>query len=145
MEKFTPTRENRLAQISQAAELLVAARRARSHAYAPYSGFCVGAAVLCANGEIVTGANIENASYGLSVCAERTALFSAIAKGHRSFTALAIVGPEGLRISPCGACRQAIAEFGEGILIVREASDDVPLRDLLPDAFGAETLERAHL
>jgi cytidine deaminase len=105
----------------------------------------VGSAVLCAGGEIVTGANIENASYGLSMCAERVALFAAVAEGHRSFTALAVVGPDGVRISPCGACRQAVVEFGDGILIVREESEDVPLRDLLPDAFGAQTLERARL
>ena len=79
------------------------------------------------------------------MCAERAALFAAVTKGHRSFTAIAVVGPDGVRISPCGACRQAIAEFGEGISIVREESDDVPLRDLLPDAFGAQTLERAGL
>lgn len=126
-------------------ELLAAARGARARAYAPYSGFCVGSALQCADGEIVTGANVENASYGLSLCAERVALFAAVAKGHRSFTALAVVGPDDVRIAPCGACRQAIAEFGEGILIVREEGDDVPLRDLLPDAFGAQTLERARL
>ncbi|MGH7683394.1 MAG: cytidine deaminase, partial [Vulcanimicrobiaceae bacterium] len=102
-------------------------------------------ALLCADGDIVTGANVENASYGLSMCAERTALFGAVAKGHRSFLALAVVGTDGVRVSPCGACRQAIAEFGEGILIVREDSDDVPVRELLPDAFGAQTLERARL
>lgn len=134
-----------MAQIPKRPELLAAARDARSRAYAPYSGFCVGSALLCENGEIVTGANVENASYGLSMCAERAALFAAVTKGHRSFIAIAVAGPDGVRISPCGACRQAIAEFGEGISIVREESDDVSLRDLLPDAFGAETLERAGL
>jgi cytidine deaminase len=134
-----------LAQVPKRPELLAAARDARSRAYAPYSGFCVGSALLCEDGEIVTGANVENASYGLSMCAERAALFAAVARGYRSFTAMAVVGPDGVRISPCGACRQAIAEFGEGISIVREESDDVTLRDLLPDAFGAQTLERARL
>ena len=134
-----------MAQITNRPELLAAAREARSRAYAPYSNFCVGSALLCEDGEIFTGANVENASYGLSMCAERAALFAAVAKGHRSFIAMAIVGPDRVHISPCGACRQAIAEFGEGIAIVREESDDVFLRDLLPDAFGAQTLERAGL
>jgi cytidine deaminase len=134
-----------LARIPKGPELLAAARDARSRAYAPYSRFCVGSALLCADGEIVTGANVENASYGVSMCAERAALFAAVAKGQRSFTAIAVVGPDGVRIAPCGACRQAIAEFGEGILIVREESDDVSLRDLLPEAFGPQTLERTRL
>lgn len=126
-------------------ELLKAARDARERAYAPYSKFAVGAALLASGGEIVTGSNVENASYGLTMCAERTALFAAVAAGHRSFTALALAGPDGVVTTPCGACRQALAEFGLEIRIVRDGSVDVTLRELLPDAFGAETLGRTRI
>jgi cytidine deaminase len=128
-----------------AAELLAVARAARDHAYAPYSGFSVGAALQANTGEVFTGVNVENASYPVSMCAERAALFAAVAQGHRAFRAIAIVGPDGVATSPCGACRQALSEFGVDLAIVREGRDDVPLRDLLPDAFGREALERARV
>jgi len=124
-----------------ASELLRAAQDARKHAYAPYSKHTVGAALLTEGGEIVTGANVENASYPVGMCAERTALYTAVAQGHRSFQAIAIAGPE-KAISPCGACRQALSEFGDGIRIIREGYDDVTLRELLPDAFGPRNLAR---
>jgi len=124
-----------------ASELLEAARKARGHAYAPYSNFTVGAALLTKGGHIVTGANVENASYPVGMCAERAALFAAVAQGHRSFDAIAIVGPEGVALTPCGACRQALSEFGD-LRVVREGRDDVALRDLLPDAFGPRHLAR---
>src|ERR1700756_2574607 len=92
-------------------QLLAAARFARERAYAPYSQFRVGAAVETEDGTIVTGCNVENASYGLSICAERTAIVSAVAQGYRVFRAVAVAGPEGVTTSPCGACRQFIAEF----------------------------------
>ena len=120
------------------AELLHAARRARDHAHAPYSRFPVGAALLTNDGEIFVGANVENASYPISMCAERSALASAVTHGQRSFAAIAIVGPEGAAISPCGACRQALAEFGLTLRVIRENRDDVALSDLLPDAFHFE-------
>jgi cytidine deaminase len=124
-----------------ASELLAAARKARAQAYAPYSNFSVGAALVTKGGDVITGANVENASYPVGMCAERTALFAAVAQGHRSFDAIAIVGPEGVALTPCGACRQALSEFGD-LRVIREGSDDVTLRDLLPDAFGPRHLAR---
>jgi cytidine deaminase len=126
----------------QASELLRAAQDARKHAYAPYSKHAVGAALLTKSGDVISGANVENASYPVGMCAERTALFSAVAQGHRSFEAIAIVGPENTPLSPCGACRQALSEFGDDLRIIREGCDDVTLRELLPDAFGPRNLAR---
>ena len=128
-----------------APELLASARTARERAYAPYSRFPVGAALLTKNGEVILGANVENASYSLSMCAERAALFAAVAQGHRAFEAIAIVGPEDVPIAPCGACRQALCEFGDGLRIIREGRSDTTLHELLPDAFGPENLERARV
>ena len=91
------------------------ARQAREAAYAPYSKFRVGAALRCADGTIVTGSNIENASYGLSMCAERTAVFAAVASGHTAFAAIAVAGPPESATPPCGACRQVLAEFGPAL------------------------------
>ncbi|MCX7787037.1 MAG: cytidine deaminase [Spirochaetes bacterium] len=93
-------------------ELIEAARKAAELAYAPYSHFRVGAALLCKDGSIVTGINIENRSFGLTVCAERVAIFSALSQGKQKFTALAIVCLDAdYPVSPCGACRQVISEF----------------------------------
>ena len=93
-------------------KLIEAARQAREKAYAPYSRFKVGAAVLTSDGKIYTGCNIENASYGMSNCAERTAIFKAVSEGETKLEALAVIGDTNTPISPCGACRQVIAEFG---------------------------------
>ncbi len=119
--------------------LLDHARKARRHAYAPYSGYSVGAAVWCEDGRIFTGANVENASYGLTVCAERVAVFRAVSEGARRIAAVAVVTHDGG--TPCGACRQVLAEFGgEHTLIwcAAEENGDVEeylLGDLLPRAF----------
>ena len=92
--------------------LVTAARAAAARAYAPYSKYRVGAALLAADGTVFTGCNVENASYGLTNCAERTALFKAVSEGRRRFRALAIVGGTARAPAlPCGACRQALAEF----------------------------------
>jgi len=93
------------------ATLLKAARGAMERAYAPYSRFPVGAAVLCEDGAVITGCNVENASYGLSMCAERVALFRAVAEGKRSFRSLAVMAMTDEPVAPCGACRQVMAEF----------------------------------
>ncbi|HEY8297780.1 MAG TPA: cytidine deaminase [Candidatus Baltobacteraceae bacterium] len=124
-------------------ELLEHAKRARANAYAPYSKFAVGAAVDVGNGTVVIGANVENASYGLSLCAERVALSSAIAAGHRTIRAIAIAGPEATETAPCGACRQFIAEFDPAMPVTFTTAAE-PLRttlaELLPHAFGPRAL-----
>ena len=120
-------------------ELLNAAISARERAYAPYSKFLVGAAVLAKSGKIYTGCNIENASYGLTVCAERNALFSAVGAGEREFIALCVVGDTEAPISPCGACRQVMAEFKVPCIILANLKGDVKeytLEELLPYGFS---------
>ena len=94
-------------------QLLAAATAVRLRAYAPYSNFQVGAALLAKDGRIFTGCNVENLSYGLTICAERNAVFAAVAAGVREFEAIAIVADTREAISPCGACRQVMAEFGD--------------------------------
>jgi cytidine deaminase len=122
---------------------VAAARDARERAYAPYSGFQVGAAVL-AGGTTFTGANVENASYGLSMCAERTAVFHAAAEGARRVDAVAVVASNEVPTWPCGACRQVLYEFGRDAVIVSEGlggrREERRLADLLPDAFGPDDL-----
>ena len=98
-------------------ELIVAAREAREKAYAPYSGFKVGAALLTEDDQIYTGCNVENVSYGLSICAERTALVKAVSNGQRVFKAIAVTADTEDYCSPCGACRQFLAEFGPDIKV----------------------------
>jgi cytidine deaminase len=121
--------------------LLDAASTARRDAHAPYSRFQVGAALELADGSIVTGVNIENASYGLTICAERVAVFRAVADGKRDFVALAVAGP-GENVAPCGACRQVLAEFADASLPVifplRGEIARTTLGDLLPYAFRPE-------
>jgi cytidine deaminase len=105
----------------QILDLLVeSAWEARKQAYAPYSHFAVGAALLAKSGQTYTGCNVENCSYGLTVCAERVALFNAIAEGEREFLAVAIVAETPEVVSPCGACRQTLAEFGLDTTVVCE-------------------------
>ena len=118
--------------------LIDAALKARAHAYAPYSKYQVGAAVLAGSGRIYSGCNVENVSYGLSVCAERVAMFKATSEGEREITALAVVTENGA--TPCGACRQVLVELGS-IARVLIAKADGSFRessalDLLPQAFG---------
>lgn len=130
-----------------ATRLLGRAREAASAAYVPYSRFPVGAALLTKSGEVFTGANVENASYGLTVCAERTAVFAAALAGHREIVAIAVSAPRALRASPCGACRQVLNEFApvDGDLTVFLESEDghlsTTLAHLLPLAFGPRDLD----
>ncbi len=123
--------------------LLEAAQRARKHAYAPYSEFFVGAALQTEDGSIFTGVNVEIASFGLSLCAERVAASAAIASGHRAFTAITVVGPADAHTAPCGACRQFLAEFNAAMIVtygIPGGTAQATLSELLPDAFKAETL-----
>lgn len=125
-------------------ELISAALEARKNSYSPYSGYSVGAAILCKDGSIFTGCNIENASYGATMCAERTALFTAVAAGHRAFEAIAIVGGKADEADlpyPCGICRQVMSEFCDKDfkVIVAKSTDDFEehtLGSLLPYSFS---------
>jgi cytidine deaminase len=123
-------------------ELIEAARLAREAAYAPYSHFSVGAALLASNGRIYPGCNVENASFGLTICAERTAVVQAISQGARDFSAVAVVTQNG--VTPCGACRQVLAEFNPDMqVIVADMAGHYRvyyLTELLPAAFVPEQL-----
>ena len=130
-------------------QLIKAAFKAREHAYAPYSHFAVGAAVLTKDGQVYTGCNIENASYGATNCAERTAIFKAVSEGHKEFVKIAIVGGKpGEEISefayPCGVCRQVMAEFcDESFTILLGNSKGIKsfsLKEILPLSFTKKDL-----
>ena len=127
-------------------ELLAAARAAREGSYAPYSRFRVGAAVL-AGDEVVTGANVENASYSVAICAERVAAGHAVARGMRDLRAIAVAGPGEEPLTPCGVCRQFLNEFNPHLVVVSEGANGErlaePLSALLPDAFGPANLADA--
>jgi cytidine deaminase len=128
-----------------AERLLASAREVRANAYAPYSNFQVGAALLAEDGRVFTGVNVENASYGLTTCAERTAVVRAIAEGARAFRAVAVVGPEDdVACPPCGSCRQILHEVGAEMVVVTAGADGAPLQtalaELLPGAFGGGRL-----
>jgi cytidine deaminase len=130
----------------KATDLIAAARAAREHACADYSQFKVGAALETADGTIVTGCNIENATYGLSVCAERVALWKALSEGHREFRRVAIVAPPEAQTPPCGACRQLLWEFAGDVEIIlanlEGETDRHRMADLLPQPFDRRLLDR---
>lgn len=119
--------------------LVAAARAVQQHAYAPASRFAVGAAVLAADGRVFVGCNVENASYGLTVCAERNAVAAAVAGGARQLLAVAVATDLAEPARPCGACRQVLAEFGRGMHVVLagrgEALVELSLAQLLPEPF----------
>jgi len=124
------------------AELIASATAARERAYAPYSKFKVGAALLARSGQVYTGCNVENAAYGPSMCAERTAVFKAVSEGEREFEAIAVVTENG--VSPCGTCRQVMMEFAPDMtVIIADTRGKVRLatvRELLPDGFTPDQL-----
>lgn len=130
-------------------QLVAAARAAAEHAYVPYSGFPVGAAVLTESGDVITGVNIENASYGLTMCGERVAIHNAAALGHRTIVAVAVSAPKAAGTTPCGACRQVMNEFKPAdqelvvVLDYGESVRQIPFSELLPQAFGPRDLDRA--
>lgn len=125
--------------------LVPAAREAQARAFAPYSGFSVGAALLLGDGTIVTGCNIENATYGQTMCAERVALYKAMSEGHRAFAAIAITSSASRPTPPCGACRQLLWEFCGDIPVILANGDLVTMRTtlaaLLPEPFGPDNLK----
>ena len=127
--------------------LIAAAQRARLQSVAPFSNFLVGAAVRTENGKVYTGCNIESASYGLTVCAERVAIWKALSEGERHFTELAVVADTETLTPPCGTCRQIIWEFAKTASIVfanlKGESETFQIRDLLPRAFDARFLKSA--
>jgi cytidine deaminase len=126
-------------------QLIAAAHEAAKHAHAPYSKFYVGAALLTGDGKIFSGCNVENASYGLTICAERNAIFAAVAasnvvpQGKIAIQAIAVVNAQNVACSPCGACRQVIAEFGKDIVVYYRGEDGIKettIAELLPDSFS---------
>ena len=126
-------------------ELCTLAIKSMNNAYSPYSGYKVGAALLCDNGKVFTGCNVENSSYGATVCAERTAIFKAVSDGERDFSMLAVAGGKENELSdkflPCGICRQVMAEFCKPEFIVlvvtsENTYEEFSLSELLPNAFS---------
>jgi len=125
--------------------LILQAVRAKSNAYAPYSNFYVGASVLTEDNSIYTGCNIENASYGATNCAERTAIFNAVTNGHKYIKAICVMGDENNYTFPCGICRQVIAEFSDDktqIIIAKNENEYIikSLKEILPEAFTRKNL-----
>lgn len=119
---------------------------ARTFSYSPYSHFRVGAAVLTSTGKVFTGCNVENSSYGLTICAERVALFKAVSEGHKKFKAIAIASDEDGFTSPCGACRQVIIDLAGNIDVILAKKNGetrtMRMKELLPFAFTKENLDR---
>ena len=126
-------------------DLVKRALEARENAYAPYSNYRVGAALLGRSGRIYTGGNVENASYPLTICAERSALVKAVSEGEQKFTAIAVATENAG--SPCGACRQVLREFGKKTIVLIADTDgnyrETRVGDLLPDSFSRKDLEEA--
>lgn len=121
------------------------AKQVMQNAYAPYSNFKVGAALLGADGKIYTGCNVENASYGLTLCAERVAVGRAVSEGVRDFKAISIIADSGTPVAPCGACRQVLAEFNPEMVVIMANAEsglcETTLSELLPKPFGSDQLK----
>ncbi len=126
--------------------LIDEAKRVCSESYAPYSNFRVGAALLSKDGRIFSGANVESASYGLTICAERNAIFSGVSNGNTSIAVMVIYTPTDLPTAPCGACRQVIREFSTEAMIFSVCDSDerieTSIAELLPSSFGPENLRK---
>ncbi|MBQ3841401.1 MAG: cytidine deaminase [Ruminiclostridium sp.] len=126
-------------------ELVRAAKEAAGNAYAPYSGYKVGAALLCDDGSRYTGCNVENAAYPCGICAERTAAAKAVSEGNRDFRMIAVVGSSAEKCTPCGMCRQVLYEFAPDMTVLCADNsgeyDEVKLSDLLIRGFGASSLK----
>ncbi len=124
--------------------LIETATKARSHAYAPYSHYSVGAAVLCGDGSVFTGCNVENASYPCGICAERTAAAKAVSEGNMDITAVAVTGSTAEICTPCGMCRQFLYEFNEDMDVICSGIDGdfriYKIKELLPHGFGSSSL-----
>jgi len=126
-------------------ELLQQAEKAKDNAYCPYSGFKVGSAVLAGNGRVYTGSNVENASYGLSCCAERVAVFKAIADGQKKIKAVAVAASAKRGVTPCGACLQVIYEFGANTDIIMQGKTKnrvMKISGMLPAAFTKKAMSK---
>jgi cytidine deaminase len=130
--------------VSEYEALLAAARQARANAHAPYSNFRVGAALRATSGRIFGGCNVENATFGLTLCAERVAIFKAISEGERGFNAIAVVTDTETLTPPCGACRQLIWEFCGDVPVIlsnlKGKSEVMPMRELFPRPFDSSSL-----
>jgi len=126
-------------------KLKAAAIKASKKAYAPYSKFKVGAAILTSSGKIISGCNVENASYGLCMCAERNAINSMVASGERRLNCVVVYTPTQKATAPCGACRQVISEFGSQVRVISVCKSkqiiDTSIKSLLPEAFGPRDLK----
>jgi cytidine deaminase len=126
-------------------ELIEKAKRARLKAYAPYSNFKVGAALLTKSGKVYTGANVENATFGLTVCAERVAVLKAVSKGDKGFAKIAVVADKDPPVTPCGPCRQVLSEFVQDLKIVcanlEGKVERYTLKELLPEAFDKRSTD----
>lgn len=121
-------------------DLLEMAKQARMRAYAPYSGFLVGAALLCKDGTVFTGCNVENASYGAAICAERNAMSTAVAAGYREFKTIAIAAEGAGCVYPCGICLQVMNEFSKDLRVICQDGEDLQsfsLKELLPKGFDS--------
>ena len=131
--------------MSEKNTLMQAALDAKNNAYAPYSGFRVGAAVLCDDGSIYTGCNVENASYPCGICAERTAVSKAVSEGKRRFRMIAVTGSSPEKCTPCGICRQFLYEFAPDMTVLcgndTGEFDEITMSELLPRGFGADSLQ----
>jgi cytidine deaminase len=138
--------ENQMLSESKRNELILAALTARARAYAPYSNYPVGAALLTKSERVYTGVNVENAAYPATVCAERVAVFKAVSEGERDFRAIAVVTENGGY--PCGSCRQVLSEFGQDIVVIIADKDgvlieEISIRELLPGAFTPQFLDKS--